>query len=86
MARYWYSYIIPTADPRLSSSYQLLIQDGVTPRCNAGTELCAINSPAGGLYPFSPLSLNLQTYIAAALVNGVAQPEGGDRFYVYLKN
>lgn len=86
MSRYWYSYVIPSADPRLASSYQLLIPDGGTPTCSVGTRLCAINSPEGGLFPFSPLSINLQSYIAAALANGVPQPEEGSRFYVYLKN
>lgn len=84
MARFWYSYVLPSADPRLSSSYQR-IND--TPRCTIGTRLCAIYSPSGGLAPFSPISLNLQTYIAAALVNGVPQPENplGAKYYVYLK-
>ena len=85
MARYWYSYIVPTADPRLSSSYQLLKPEAA-PRCTNGRILCAINSPAGGLFPFSPLSVNLQSYIAAALANGVAQPEVATKFYVYVKS
>jgi len=88
MARYWYAYIIPGTDPRLSSSYQLLKINSGTPRCVSGTQLCAINAPEGGPFPFSPLSQNLQDYIAAALANGIAQPEfpEGSRLYVYLKD
>lgn len=88
MARYWYSYIKPTSDPRLSSSYQLLRTGVRTPRCTIGNVLCAINAPAGGPFPFSPISANLQAYIAAALANGVPQPElpFGSKIFVYLKS
>ncbi len=86
--RYWYAFVVTSADPRLASSYQRLIADSATPRCSTGTALCAINSPAGGPFPFSPLSTNLQSYIAAALANGTPQPEfpSGSRFFVYLKD
>jgi len=88
MARYWYAYIVPDADPRLSSSYQLLKINNGTPRCISGKELCAINAPEGGPFPLSPISQNLQDYIAAALANGVPQPESpdGSKIYVYLKD
>lgn len=88
MARYWYAYVIPDADPRLASSYQLLVADNGTPRCVTGTRLCAIKTPEGGLFPFSPLSINIQSYIAAALVNGVPQPESppGSEYFVYMKD
>ena len=88
MARFWYAYIIPDADPRLASSYQLLKINNGTPRCSTGTVLCAINAPEGGPFPFSPLSQNLQDYIAAALANGVPQPERplGAKLFVYLKD
>lgn len=87
MARFWYAYIIPTADPRLSSSYQRLNTNNASPRCSTGTVLCAVNATGGGSYPISPLSANLQSYIAAALVNNAPQPESpiGSKFYVYLK-
>ena len=88
MERFWYSYVIPDGDPRLSSSYHLLKINNGTLRCSTGTRLCAINAPEGGLAPFSPLSQNLQDYVAAALANGVPQPELpiGARLFVYLKN
>lgn len=88
MARYWYSHVVPSADPRLASSYQLLTINNGIPRCLSGATMCAINAPAGGPFPFSPLSSNLLTYIAAALANGVPQPELplGSKFYVYLKS
>jgi len=87
MARFWYAYVLPSGDPRLSSSYQLIRQNSGTPRCTLGTALCAIYSPAGGPFPLSPLSANLQEYIAAALVNGIPQPETplGAKYFVYLK-
>jgi len=86
MARRWYSYIVPDSDPRLSSNYQL-IKHGF-PTCISGTRLCAIYSPEGGPFPFSPISQNLQDYIAAALATGFAQPDfpDGSKFFVYLKN
>jgi hypothetical protein len=86
MARYWYSYVVTTADPRLSSSYQLIKPEFDPPTCTIGTILCAINSPEGGPFPFSPLSQNLQDYIAASLANGVPQSPPGSKLYVYLKD
>jgi len=88
MARYWYAYIIPDADPRLASSYQLLKINNGTPRCINGSALCAINVPEGGPFPLTPLSQNILDYIAAALTNGVPQPEfpEGSKFFVYLKD
>ena len=85
MARHWYAYIVPNSDPRLSSNYQLIKNGG--PTCISGNQLCAIYSPEGGLFPFSPLSQNLQDYIAAALATGIAQPDfpEGSKFFVYLK-
>jgi len=86
MARYWYSYILPAGDPRLSSSYQL-IRPGTGPNCTFGTFLCAVYSKGGGPFPLSPLSVNLQQYIASALANGIPQPSTplGSKFFVYLK-
>jgi hypothetical protein len=85
--RYWYSYVVPSADPRLASSYQLIPETASNPLCLLGTRLCAIKSPEGGLFPRSPLSINLQSYIAASLANGRPQPElpNNSNFYVYLK-
>jgi hypothetical protein len=87
MARYWYSYVIPTADPRLASSYQRIKANNGSPRCANGTLLCAINAPEGGPFPLGPLSTNLLDYIAAALANGAPQPERpfGAKLFVYLK-
>ena len=88
MARSWYSYVVPNGDPRLSSSYQRLVINSGTPKCFSGTRICAINAPFTGPFPFSPLSPNLLSYIAAALANGIPQPElpAGSRYYVYLKS
>ena len=85
MARYWYSYVVRSADPRLSSSYQLL---KINPTCTTGPNLCAINSIEGGPFPFSPLSANLLDYIAAAIATGIPQPQMpfGSTYYVYMKS
>jgi hypothetical protein len=85
MARYWYSLVVADGDPRLSSSYQLL---QIKPTCVSGSQLCAIYSPEGSVFPRSPISLNLQTYIATALANGIPQPQNppGSKIFVYLKS
>lgn len=84
MSRSWYSYVIPNADPRLSSSYQLITNNDGKPGCNLGTQLCAIYAPGGGPFPESPLSSNLFGYIATALSTLRPQPSNG-KLFVYLK-
>lgn len=86
MARYWYSYVVPNADPRLSSNYQLITNNGGKPGCTEGGQLCAIYSVEGGPFPFSPLSSNLLGYIATALSTLQPQPDEGSKFFVYLKS
>lgn len=86
MARYWYSYVTPTGDPRLASSYQLITFNGGKPGCSdGGTTVCAIYSPAGGAFPFSPLSQNLLGYIATALATLAPEPQGS-KLFIYMKN
>jgi hypothetical protein len=84
MARRWYSYVVPSSDPRLASSYQLMT---APPLCTVGPRLCAIYAEFSGLFPLSPISVNLQQYIATALANGTPQPlpGSGSRYYVYVK-
>jgi len=86
MARYWYSYVVPNGDPRLSSNYQLITNNGGRPGCEEGSQMCAIFSRGGGPFPDSPLSANLMGYIATALSTLSPQPAEDGRFYVYLKS
>lgn len=87
MSRFWYSYVVPAGDPRLSSSYQRITFNGGKPTCENGTAMCAIYAPEGGPFPYSPLSANLQGYIATALATLTPQPNLPDdgKFFVYLK-
>lgn len=82
--RYWYSFVVPSGDPRLASNYQLITANNGKPGCFEGIAMCAIYAPAGGPFPFSPISANLLGYIATALSTLQPQPEDG-KFYVYLK-
>lgn len=86
MARYWYSYVVPNADPRLASSYQKITNNGGRPGCYQGPILCAIYAPSGGPFPFSPLSANLLGYIATALSTLQPQPQEDGKLFVYLKS
>lgn len=90
MARAWYAYTTVGGDPLLASSYRRVT---VSPVCINGVGICAINvyfignSPPVGSSPLSPLTLNIQEYVANGLVALVAQPifPDGTKKYVYLK-
>lgn len=91
MARAWYAYTNVSADPLLAASYRRVT---VSPVCIDGTTICAIyayfvgDSPQVGSSPISPLTRNIQEYIANGLVALLAQPRfpDGSKKYVYLKN
>ena len=86
MSRYWYSLVVGSGDPRLSSNYQLITNNNGKPGCIFGSQICAIYAPAGGPFPFSPLSPNMMGYIATALSTLTPQPPGEVGRYVYLKS
>jgi len=86
MARCWYAFTGGTAsDPTLAGNYWKSIGK---PGCVNGAFVCAIYAEGCGLTPISPLSVNLQTYIANALSDLVAEPQLpiGSQFFVYLKS
>ncbi|MBB6501663.1 hypothetical protein [Pedobacter cryoconitis] len=83
MANAWYTYN-GTGDPTLASSYSKLTGK---PICLSGTVVCAIYAPAGGLFPFSPLSANILCYIDDGLSTLVPQPQlpAGTKYFVYMR-
>lgn len=90
MARAWYAYTNTGSDPLLASSYRLVT---VSPSCLNGIAPCAIyvtyvgDRPQIGTSPISPLTRNIQSYIANGLVSFIAQPvfPEGTKKYVYMK-
>lgn len=80
MARAWYAYN-NVGDPQLPNSYFYSAQK---PNCLNGFVPCAIYAVDSNPNP-SSLSANIQRYIAAGLVSGLAQPTGLVKKYVYMK-
>jgi len=88
MAKCWYAYNTAnkcTNDPFLASSYRRL---SVKPTCLDGWSICAILANGCGTLPTSPLSNNIQLYIANGLATGLAQPQLPifAKLYVYLRD
>lgn len=81
MARSWYVYN-NTGDPQLPYSFILSTQK---PNCLNGFVVCAIYATDGNPV-LTSLSINIQNYVAAGLVTGIAQPQGSSiKKYVYMK-
>ncbi|MBB6501664.1 hypothetical protein [Pedobacter cryoconitis] len=82
----WYAYIGGTAgDPTLARNYSRIVHG--KPGCVFGAFVCAIYSLGGMITPYSPLTPNIQTYIANGLANLVPEPQlpVGSKPYVYMK-
>ncbi|MBB5637826.1 hypothetical protein HDF26_000845 [Pedobacter cryoconitis] len=80
----WYAYD-GIGDPYHAASYRKITQKL---KCENGKHICAIFAGHGDINPFSPLSANIQQYIANGLVSGLAQPphyKKHSQYYVYLK-
>lgn len=80
----WYVYD-GIGDPYHASSYRKVTQK---PLFESGKYLCAIYTESGDIIPSSPLSANIQQYIANALVTGISQPphyKKHTKAFVYLK-
>jgi len=83
MNKHWYSYS-GYGDPTLAKNYTKSF--GI-PACVGGSYICAIYVHYNGLIPRSPLSANIQTYIANGLAQQVPQPQFpfGNKLFVYMK-
>ena len=84
MAKTWYAYI-GTGSPFLAANY---FRATAKPGCINGSVVCAIYAYNGDVSPQTPFVPSLNTYIANALLTGLAQPQdtGNARKYVYLKS
>ncbi|WP_316841425.1 hypothetical protein [Pedobacter gandavensis] len=82
MANNWYSYN-GIGDPILPGSYFLM---DLEPNClGGGTIVCAIYLTGTSDVPGS-IPASVKTYIANAQATLVAQPNGGARHFVYVKD
>ena len=86
MARYWYSYLggSGTTPQKVAANYALI---SIKPDCIGVNDICTIYARAGGPNPSSPLSSNLQNYIAAALASTSlnAFPQAPNKAFVYKR-
>ena len=81
MARAWYSYI--NGNPLLIASWRII---NGKPACVNGGEVCAIYAYYPGENPpTNPvrISSNLQEYLSSLRATLVAEPQNGDKKFVY---
>jgi len=81
----WYVYD-GSGDIYHAASYRRITHK---PNSDRGKYICAVYASSGGLIPTSPLSANVQQYIADALASGLAQPpklKKHIKYFVYLKD